>query len=199
LGIPSERLVLGVVGRLNPVKAQDRFVESLEILRSGGYNVHGLIVGGTSYGLAPDYPALVERRVRDLGLENVVTFTGQVEDAGPYIELMDVLVNACAIESFGIAIVEAMARGVPVVAVGADGPSEIIEQGLSGVLVDGGEPRQIADGIASLLNSEDLRRSLGDGGRRRFEEHFTCERMARELEDILLDLVSRREANTDAG
>ena len=61
-------------------------------------------------------------------------------DAGPYIERMDVLVNASRPEPFGIVLLEGMARGVAVLAVDSGGPSEIVDGGRTGVLVPSGEP-----------------------------------------------------------
>jgi glycosyltransferase involved in cell wall biosynthesis len=186
LAIAADAAVLGLVGRMHPQKAQDRFVEALALLRSDGHDVHGLIVGGTSHGIAPEYARLVERRVRELGLESVVTFTGQISNVDPYLDLMNVFVNARANEPFGIAIIEAMAHGVPVVAVRGEGPSEIIAAGRSGILADSNDPRALADAIEPLLVSGELRQHLAEGARERFRKHFTCERMARELEDRLL-------------
>ena len=66
--------------------------------------------------------------------------TGQVPDAGPYIEQMDILVNASDPEPFGIVLLEGMARGVAVVAVDSGGPGEFIEHERTGVLARSGEP-----------------------------------------------------------
>ena len=79
--------------------------------------------------------------------------TGQVPDAGPYIEQMDILVNASDPEPFGIVLLEGMARGVPVVAVDSGGPAEFIEDGRTGVLARSGEPDALADALEPLLAS----------------------------------------------
>lgn len=190
LGVGADSVVLGLIGRMHPQKAQDRFVEALALLRTDGHDVHGLIIGGTSHGIAPEFAELVERRVRELALENVITFTGHMTNVDPYLDVMDVLVNARANEPFGITIIEAMAHGVPVVAVRGDGPSEIIEPGRSGILADSNDPRILADAIEPLVVSGQLRRQLAAGGRERFRNHFTCERMAREMEERLLAIAT---------
>ena len=89
--------------------------------------------------------------------------TGQVPDAGPYIERMDILVNASDREPFGIVLLEGMARGVAVVAVDSGGPAEFIEDGRTGVLARSGEPQALADALEPLLVSPALRA----GARRR--------------------------------
>jgi glycosyltransferase involved in cell wall biosynthesis len=103
---------------------------------------------------------------------------------------MDVLVSVASVESFGIALVEAMARGVPVVAVAAGGPEEIIESGTSGLIVPTTDPRRIADAVEAVLVRPSLRRRLADGGRERVQAHFTAERMTRTLERTLEELCA---------
>ena len=94
LELPPDVPVVGLVGRLQPWKGQDRLLRAQALLRDRGHPFHLVIVGGDAYGLSPEYaqslPALVSR----LGLTDAVTMTGQVPDAGPYIDRMDILVNA---------------------------------------------------------------------------------------------------------
>ncbi len=188
LELPGEIPVVGLVGRLQPWKGQDRLLSAQAILRERGHLIHVVIVGGDSYGLSPQYarslPALVQR----LGLSELVTLTGQVPDAGPYIDQMDVLVNASDPEPFGIVLLEGMARGVAVLAVDSGGPAEFIEHGQTGVLARSGEPSALADALEPLLLSPDLRATIADAGRRRFMADFTDralrERFFGELEKV---------------
>ena len=84
--------------------------------------------------------------------------TGQVPDAGPYIEQMDILVNASDPEPFGIVLLEGMARGVPVLAVDAGGPAEFVEHGADRLLARSGRsPQALADALEPLLASAELR------------------------------------------
>ena len=179
--IPSQRLVVGIVGRLQPWKGQDRFLHALAQLRDRGHDVHGLIVGGDAYGLAPEYPAELRRLVERLNLEDRVTMTGQVADAAPYYDLMDVAVNASEGEPFGIVLLEAMAAGVPVVAVREGGPIDIIDSGTTGMLAETGAPEALADAIDALLADPQFRVAAGEAAKRRYLERFTAERMAEEL------------------
>lgn len=192
LGIPAGRLVLGVVGRLHPEKGQDRLLEAVALLRSRGADeVHVLLVGDTAHEVLPGYADAVRGRVRELGLEGRVTFTGQVSDALGHIRAMDVLVNPCTRESFGIVLVEAMASGVPVVAVDAWGPAEVVEHGRSGVLAASSEPAALAAALEPVVADADLRRRLAEGGRARYAARFRQERMVRELEAELCSLAAR--------
>jgi glycosyltransferase involved in cell wall biosynthesis len=97
-----------------------------------------------------------------------------VPDAGPYIEQLDVLVNASDPEPFGIVLLEGMARGVPVVAVDSGGPAEFIEDGRTGVLARSGEPDALADALERFLRAApESRRAIGEAGRERFLTEFT--------------------------
>ncbi len=171
--LPADVPVVGLVGRMEPWKGQDRLLRAHALLRERGHRLHTVIVGGDAYGIASAYARSIPPLVQELGLAGEVTLTGQVPDAGPYIERMDVLVNASDCEPFGIVLLEGMARGVPVVAVARGGPAEIVEDGRTGVLASSGEPRALADALEPLLASPRRRRELGDAGRERFGEEYT--------------------------
>jgi glycosyltransferase involved in cell wall biosynthesis len=169
----GQRPVVGLVGRLQPWKGQDRMIHAQALLRERGREMHLLIVGGDAYNLSAEYASSLPGLVASLGLTDAVTLTGQVPDAGPYIEQMDVLVNASDPEPFGIVLLEGMARGVAVVAVDSGGPAEFIEDGATGVLARTGEPEALADALEVLLDSPDLRRTIGERGRDSFNRSFT--------------------------
>lgn len=87
-------------------------------------------------------------------------------------------------EPFGMPIVEAMACGVPVIATRGGGIPEIVEDGVTGLLVERGNDRALAEAILRLLDDADLRRSMGTRGRQRVVEHFTWERAGESLARI---------------
>jgi glycosyltransferase involved in cell wall biosynthesis len=183
-GIPQARFLIGVVGRLQADKRQDRVIEAIRILRDRGHDVHGLVVGGNAWNLAPEYEPALRRLVTELGLEEVVTFTGQVPDAIPLIASLDALVNASVTEGCPLVLLEAMALGVPVVATAdSGGPAEVIEQARSGMLSPSSDPGELATVLEQLLNDVELQRRLSEGAHQRFLERFTAERMARSFEE----------------
>ncbi len=173
IALPDGVPVVGIVGRLQEWKGQDRLLRAQALLRERGKDFHCLIVGGDAYELSPEYAASLPRLVAELGLEGRVTMTGQVPDAGPYIERMDVLVNASDPEPFGIVLLEGMARGVAVVAVDSGGPSEFIANMQTGVLAPSGEPEALADAIELLVDSPELRARLAAAGRESFLRDYT--------------------------
>jgi Glycosyl transferases group 1/Glycosyltransferase Family 4 len=173
LALPEGIPVVGLVGRLQPWKGQDRLLEAQALLRDRGHDMHLLIVGGDSYGLSPEYAESLLPLAGRLGLADAVTMTGQVPDAGPYMERMDILVNASDPEPFGIVLLEGMARGLAVVAVDSGGPGEFIESRRTGLLALSGRPGALADALEPLLESSALRWEIGQAGRERFLQEFT--------------------------
>jgi glycosyltransferase involved in cell wall biosynthesis len=189
LGIPENRVVIGIVGRLQPWKGQHRFLQALTGLRKRGRDVHGLIVGGDAHGLSPEYAPQIESQIRESGMSDVVTLTGHVADPLPYIAAMDVLVNASIAEPFGIVVIEGMSQGVAVVAARDGGARDILDDRVSGLLVDRAEPRRLEEALDTLVSDPELRSSIAAGGRRAFEAHFTTEIMAGKLQSRLESLA----------
>jgi glycosyltransferase involved in cell wall biosynthesis len=190
-GIPDGRPLIGIVARLQPWKGQELFLETLAAVRRRGVDVHGLVVGGDAHGFDPEFPPFLRRRAGELGIADAVTFTGHVGDPTAYTRALAVLVNCCVREPFGIAMVEAMAQAVPVVAVDAPGPREIVDQGVSGHVVEAVGAEAMADAVASLLDDEETRRQMGEAGRRRAHDLFGAPRMATEIERRLEEVAER--------
>jgi glycosyltransferase involved in cell wall biosynthesis len=173
LELPAGVPIVGLVGRLQPWKGQDRLLEAQALLSERGKAIHTVIVGGDSWDLSPQYAASLPRLIERLGLGGAVTMTGEVPDADPYVQQLDILVNASDPEPFGIVLLEGMSRGVAVVAVDSGGPGEFIEDGRTGVLARSGEPAALADALEILLDDPALRERIGEAGRASFLADFT--------------------------
>jgi glycosyltransferase involved in cell wall biosynthesis len=188
LDLPAGVPVLGIVGRLQPWKGQDRLLAAHAILRERGHDLHLLIVGGDSYGLSPEYAATLPGLITRLGLDGHVTMTGEVPDARPYIARIDILANVSDPEPFGIVLLEGMAAGVPVVAVNAGGPAEIVEHERTGMLASSGAPEDLADALEPLLISAELRAELGRAGRERFAAQYSDVAMRRRFFEMITQI-----------
>jgi glycosyltransferase involved in cell wall biosynthesis len=190
-GAPLGRTVVGIVGRLQPWKGQERLLEAVTMLCREGHDVHLLMVGGEAHGFSAGFEGQLRSRVEALDMEDRVTMTGQVDDVTPHLAAMDVLVNASDHEPFGIVLLEAMAQGVPVLAVSDAGPREIVVPGESGLLVPNSRPDVLAGALRRLVAEPELRRRLGSGGRDRVGDRFTAEQMAHRLQSTLERLAGR--------
>ncbi|MBA3327159.1 MAG: glycosyltransferase [Solirubrobacterales bacterium] len=183
--------VIGIVGRLLTWKGQDRLIDAVGLLRDRGLHVVLLIVGGSAHGVEAELEERLRARAHELDLADRVRFCGHVPDATMHVAVMDLLVNASNDEPFGIVLLEAMALGVPVLAVDRGGPREIVREG-SGMLVATGSPPELADAVADLLSDPQRRRALAAAGRARFDEHFSAERMVKEVGRDLAGVAGER-------
>jgi phosphatidylinositol alpha-1,6-mannosyltransferase len=127
----------------------------------------------TIVGDGDDRPRL-ERKARDLRLENVVTFLGRVDD-----EALQALYRDCAFflmpssgEGFGVVFLEAMRAGKACVG-GKGAPEEIIQDGVTGFIVPPRDPAALLEAMARLFGNLDLRDRMGQAGQVRFQRHFT--------------------------
>jgi glycosyltransferase involved in cell wall biosynthesis len=194
LGIGDEQPVVGIVGRLQPWKGQHRFLHALRLLHDSGCRAHGLIVGGSAHGFSPGYEQDLRALIAQLGLDDAVTMAGHVPDARPYVARMDVLVSASEREPFGIVLAEAMAQGVPAVAVSDAGPREIIESGVTGLLVPRPDHMLLSAAMRELLQDEERRRRMAVAARRAAVDRFGVRTMTRELELRLRAIAAERSA-----
>lgn len=116
-----------------------------------------------------------------LGLADRYIFVGRRNDTLPYHRLASFLIHAAERESFGLVLAEAMACGKPVIATTSPGPKEIIDPGVTGVLVGEEDLDAFATAIGKLAADEALRRRMGDAARRRAESRYSLQRQAEEL------------------
>jgi len=152
------------VGRLVPQKGHEDLIEAFGILRTRS-EVH-LVIVGDGY-LRPK----LEARVSDLGLRDAVLFTGFQPNPYAFMSRARVFVLPSRREGLSVAIIEAMACGVPVVATDCpSGPSEILYDGLFGILVPVGEPDRLAIEIEKLLCDPALGAELSKQGLTRAQD-----------------------------
>ncbi len=164
----SDRFQIGFVGRLEEVKNPLGLVKAVEILRDRGLETVLTIVGDGSQ------RAILEAEVRKLRLSDGVVFAGF--DPRPFDRLaeVDLYVQPSISEGFGLALVEAMSMGIPVLATAVGGTPEIIRDGYNGWLLAGTTPEDIADGIERLSTVEDgMLEIVGKRARESVVERFS--------------------------
>ncbi|MEE9457972.1 MAG: glycosyltransferase family 4 protein [bacterium] len=188
-GVPRDARVLGCVGQIAPWKGQHVFVEAAAALAPAFRDLYFVVIGSPLYGARAYYAELI-RKVRRAGLAPRFRFLGQREDAARTIGAFDVLVHTpVKTEPFGRVIVEAMARGVPVVASRSGGAPEIMEDGREGFLVEVGHAGATAAATAFLLDDPLLAAEVGARGCETYKRRFTVERLCQEVELIYYDVL----------
>ncbi|MGQ0603344.1 MAG: glycosyltransferase family 4 protein [Anaerolineales bacterium] len=197
LGLSAEDFVIGNIGRLTPWKGQDVFLRALAYARTQAPRLKALIVGEPDPPTDTAYQDQLLALTHELGLKDIVTFTGFRADVPKLISAMDVVVHSStAPEPFGLVIIEGMACGKPVIATRAGGVLDIVEDGRQGVLVPVGDERAMAEAMIRLALNPQWTDQLGRQARQRVETHFTASQFARAIESVYQRL--RPSAETDA-
>lgn len=167
LGSADEPTIL-FVGRIQALKGLDIAVEALGLLRDRLPGMRMTVVGGPSGPSGEAEQRMIRERVRRLDLEAAVTWWGvQPHRRLPvFYRAADVLVVPSRSESFGLVAAEAQATGLPVVAANVGGLRYVVEDGVSGLLVDGWDPADYGKALLRILESPMLREHLAGGARR---------------------------------
>jgi len=179
--------VILFLGRINWKKGLDILVKAYSLLAKERSDVHLLIVGGDEAG----YLEKVKRWVKRYGIEQCVTFAGMLtgkEKIEAYTG-SDIFVLASYSENFGIAVVEAMACGLPVIISNQVGIHEEISRFEAGMVIDT-SAQQLAKGMESLLDNPQLREKMGENGKRLANERFRLDMIVDDMMRMYGDIVS---------
>ena len=178
-------------GRINPlIKGQDLLVEATRRLLDLGVPVETSLVGDVFPGREYLKSGL-QQQIASLGLEGQVKITGFQEDIVSWIDGADlVVVPSRHPEGFGIVILEAFARGKPVIGSRNGGIPEIIQDGGNGLLFPPGDVDALTERIIRLYRDPDLRHRLALSGRHTFEERFSPEGTVESLDKIYKEILS---------
>lgn len=171
------------VARLSPVKRIDILLEALAFLDKMGNNWTCAIVGG-----GPLESELV-KKAQSLGLTSKVRFTGHVENVRSYMEAADLAVLSSDKEGLPLSLVEAMACGLPCVVTNVGGNREVVQHGITGLVVEAGSPKQLADAIAYLLDHPDEREKMAQAARCLACERFELSCMINKYKNLLLPQI----------
>jgi glycosyltransferase involved in cell wall biosynthesis len=186
-----DTVLLGLVGRISRWKGQHIFITAAATVREKFPNARFQIIGSPMFG-EDAYEAEIRALVKTLGMEDAVEFLGFRTDVPQLMEELDVLVHASITgEPFGQVITEAMVVGKPVVATRGGGVPEIVQDGVTGLLVPMGDAPAMAAAMCELLADPDRARRMGVEGRARVLRHFTVRGTARRLESVFLKILNR--------
>ncbi|MCK5924166.1 MAG: glycosyltransferase family 4 protein, partial [Methylococcales bacterium] len=184
MGLADDDLLLLAVGRLDHRKGFDVLIEALGQLKSRKLKPTLYIAG------AGPERAKLEALVKTCGLEDQVHMLGQIPHSGRVLQATDIAVMPSRAEGLGIAGLEAMAAGKPLVASRVGGLKEIVDEGVSGVLVSPEDPVALANALASLLENPSLRCEMGVQGPLRVEALFSPKKMVDDYIALYRDVLN---------
>jgi L-malate glycosyltransferase len=173
---PRDSYLVGMTGHLAPIKGPDEFIRAAAVVAHRRDDVN-FVVAGEDKSRSGENRRRLERLIGDLGLGGRVHLPGWVDDVPPLLSALDLFVSPSRSEPFGLSIIEAMACGVPVVATKSEGASEILEDGVTGLLVPLGDHEALAEAICALLDDGRRRASLAARALEAVRDRFSLERM----------------------
>ncbi|HVS20333.1 MAG TPA: glycosyltransferase family 4 protein [Pyrinomonadaceae bacterium] len=185
----QNRLQVGAIGHIAPIKGHDDFIRAAAIVNSQRDDVD-FIIAGEDKSRTGDHRRQIEELIDDLGLGERVRLSGWVNDVAQLLSTLDLFVSSARSEPFGLAIVEAMAAGVPVVATRSEGAREIIDADTTGKLVPIGDVEALAKAICELLADPTERANLSANARRAVSERFSLEQMVDATEQLYRQVLS---------
>ncbi len=184
--IPKERakifsgknLRLGTVGTLNFQKGIQYLIQAMPKILREFPNVTLEVIG------EGEHRRQLEKLTKKLKLEKKVIFTGFIQEIDEKMKEFDVYIQPSYSESFGLAIVQAMSLGIPIVATNTGGIPEVVTAGKSGLLIEPGKPAAIAEAVISLLRDPRRAKNMGELAREEAKIKFNLPDMIKEMERI---------------
>jgi glycosyltransferase involved in cell wall biosynthesis len=198
LGIEAGRPLVGIVATLRPEKALDVLIRATASLRTDFPDVAVLIVGSETP-ISFGERGRLEELISQLGLSDHVKLLGGRSDVPEILDVIDVAVLCSSHEASPLAVMEYMEAGKPVVATRVGGIPDMVEDGVTGLLVPPNDPEALAQGIAMMLYDPDRAARLGGAARERRRTEFSIEATARHFEDLYEELHQRKVASNGAG
>jgi glycosyltransferase involved in cell wall biosynthesis len=189
----------GTVGAITPLKGLDIFLDAAEMVQQEISNAAFFIVGVNPYATqsGSEYESQLRRRVENSKLRNRVKFLGFRNDVPNVLSQLDALIQSNrGPEGLGRSVLEAMACGVPVVAVNKWGPAELIQDGYTGLLFPPLDARSLADRMLALGRDSSLRTRLAGGAHSWIQQNFAPSFLASQFEKIVTDSIALRAKET---
>src|SRR5690606_11457145 len=188
--IPHDAPIVIMLARLNPQKGIDEFLRAAARIIQQHADVRFLVVGEKlefRNGLIEqdlEYHRELQQLCVDMGIEHNVIFAGHRSDVPDLLNEVCISVLPSYSEGLSNTLLESMAAGVPIVATRVGGNSELVKDGLNGILVPPRDPVALAEGILRILEDRELAESFRRYSLKLAEECFCMERMVRRTEDL---------------
>ncbi|MBN1493691.1 MAG: glycosyltransferase family 4 protein [Candidatus Omnitrophica bacterium] len=180
-----DTIVIGIVGRITPLKGHTTFVRAAAQVIEQGYKARFLIVGKGDQEYEEELRALIEQ----LGIQGSVIFTGYQEDVTKIMRTLDILVCASLEEAFSRVIIEAMAHAKPVIATQVGGIPEVVADGETGILVPPEDADELTQAIIKLSADKELRFNMGSCGEQRVKDMFLVENNVAKVQAVYAALA----------
>lgn len=191
-GITADAPLLTLLARFQTVKGHMNLLDAIPQILDTFPTARFLLVGDAEFGTSDAHTTRTQIYARvehDARLQAAIVFAGFRRDIPRILNTTDILVSPSQFETYGMAILEAMACGVPVVSTNVGGPSETIVDGETGILVPPENPAALANGVLALLENAARRKQLGQNARARVEQSFSLRASAQAMQAYYQDML----------
>jgi glycosyltransferase involved in cell wall biosynthesis len=186
----KKTLKVGMVAHINPQKRHIDFIRAARLVKQKISAVNFIILGGVHHFKNNTiYNNFMRKEIKKLHLEKNCVLAGFYENTPAAIEEMDIIVMPSINESCSNAILEAMAKGKPIIAADSGGNPELVKDGVNGKLVPPCKPQKIADAIVDIYRNPTKAKLMGESGRKICENLFNIRNIARQYEDIYFKVL----------
>jgi glycosyltransferase involved in cell wall biosynthesis len=186
IGADPKAPLVGFVGRLSPEKGPEIFLQAASMVHKMHKlpkSCHFVLIGAGSMW------DKLKHEIADLGLDNHVHLVGLQHDMAKTYSSLDLVVSTSFSEAMPLAILEAMASGLPVVATNVGGIPDMIAEGSTGLLSSVGDLNGLAWNISNLMSDESLRAAMGKAARKRAVEKFELNTCIDQTSELLMSLT----------
>ena len=187
---PETQIILGTAARLNEAKGLTYLLKAFAALTPSpspigrGEKELRLVIAGTG-----ELEASLKQEAQDLGISDLVVFTGYLDDLPNLMQLFDIFVLPSLHEPFGLVCAEAMSQSKPVVVTGVGGLAEQVSDRQTGFIVMPRDPDGLATKLAELINDRELRDRFAKSGYARYRELFSSEIMLTKTSNLYNSLI----------
>lgn len=182
LGVGERDLLIGTVANLRPMKGHKDIIDSIPFIIRRLPMVRFIFIG------RDQMAGEIQRYAQARGVSDRIIFAGMQHDIPRLLSALDLFLLPSHREGISTAILEALAMRLPVIATSVGGLPEIIEDGITGILIKPQQPQEIVQAVIKLAKLPLLRLRLGQAGRLLIEQRFSLEPSIRSLEELYWEL-----------
>ncbi len=186
--IPFDAQVIGTIGELKELKGQRDFVLAANEIAKQSDNAFFVVIGKDN-STNRQFRRELKRLVKVFNLKERFLWLDWIEDIQTLLVSLDIFVSASHSESFGLAILEAMANKIPIVSTETEGAKELLRNNETGLLVPIKEPLKLAEAIEILLKSAEKCETFAKKAQKFAEKNFSLDRMIEQTENLYREIL----------
>jgi len=190
LQIDHTAFVLGLIGRIDPLKGQQEALDALSLMHQSGHKMHLLFAGDNTLHEGDTYFHQLKASIADHQLEAYVHFIGHQTNILPFFASIDCFLMCSKSETFGTVTIEAMSQKIPIIATNSGGTPEVLDHGKCGLLYAPGDVKALAYCILQMQGDVTMRDKMIEEGAKRYEQEFTAEISIQRMRQIVDRLIT---------